>query len=357
LEALGGFDSTLRGLVAAGLLSEPDIVERVTELNDASRRNRNTIVTVDSVNRLLLKRSSVPLYSAKREAESYARLTLHHSHLGAVVPRSFGYSQELDSLILEYVVSSESMRSLLLRRIESGVIRRSHALGRILGGLHASDASSKWPILDPPSTDGARVDYGGNRSSAQPSLLEEAVLSSLPQLERRLSEIWQPASVIHGDIRLDNWLVGVSPINRSRTWLVDWESAGVGDPAWDVGSFLGEVLAVWIQSIPIWRTPVSSDELQLAGLPLNRAQTAIRAFWTAYAGEVSAGAGPWEPLPQLLIRSTIFAAARLMYCALESAAVVRGTRLELEALVGVARNILERPLEATTSLLGLQLSS
>lgn len=50
---------------------------------------------------------------------------------------------------------------------------------------------------------------------------------------------WRTGTLVHGDLRCANALLDRSEM---RLWLVDWELACSGDPAWDLGSVLADLL-------------------------------------------------------------------------------------------------------------------
>lgn len=55
---------------------------------------------------------------------------------------------------------------------------------------------------------------------------------------RALRHAWSEQCLVHGDVRLANVLV-----SNDRTWLVDWECACAGDPAFDLGGAAADILA------------------------------------------------------------------------------------------------------------------
>jgi aminoglycoside phosphotransferase (APT) family kinase protein len=179
------------------------------------------------------------------------------------------------------------------------------------------------------------------------------LIQGSPELCAALDDLFasrSDESVIHGDVRWDNFL---AVRGTSRRWtgleLIDWELCGVGDPAVDVGCFLGEYLRAWLQSIPI-ADPRDAGRLRgHARLPLRRMRPAARAFWAAYIDH--RGATPRE-LRATLHRSSRFAAVRLLTAALEEAQAVGELRWSMLHLLSLGRNILERP-GKTAELLGL----
>ena len=67
--------------------------------------------------------------------------------------------------------------------------------------------------------------------------------------------MWRDETLIHGDIKSDNILVG-PPRDRHEAqedtvWFVDWEFVQIGDPAWDLASALHDFMIFWTSSMPL----------------------------------------------------------------------------------------------------------
>lgn len=150
-------------------------------------------------------------------------------------------------------------------------------VGRGLAILHSA-AHGRFPAVDNPVQTHGRC---------TPEMLGHAPVSYLevlrllqtePELNhilRQLRASWQPTALIHGDPKTDNVLVMRNRCDR-RPVLVDWELIGVGDPAWDCGSFIGSLCYLWIESL---RPGI--DVSHYAGAS-NRILAAIRQFWHSY---------------------------------------------------------------------------
>jgi thiamine kinase-like enzyme len=56
--------------------------------------------------------------------------------------------------------------------------------------------------------------------------------------------MWQPTAFVHSDARFINFMMPYAhqPNKQSPFWAIDLEMAGMGDAAWDVGYFIGELL-------------------------------------------------------------------------------------------------------------------
>ena len=64
--------------------------------------------------------------------------------------------------------------------------------------------------------------------------------------------------------------------------LIDWEVAGPGPAAFDVGTVLAEYLGAWIGSIPIVEPADPGRLVARARHPLDRMRPAVHEFWSAY---------------------------------------------------------------------------
>ncbi len=156
-------------------------------------------------------------------------------------------------------------------------------------------------------------------------------------------------TTIHGDVRLENLLAvrrGVSG-RRTRVQLIDWEFASVGDPAVDVGAFLGEHLRVWLLTF----SRVTDAALQRSRAELIRLQPAVAAFWVAYARDRQLSA---TALNAILRRGVRYAGARLIGVAVEEAQSQSELSSSLEDTVRIGAEILRRPEQAGPQLLGLR---
>jgi thiamine kinase-like enzyme len=162
---------------------------------------------------------------------------------------------------------------------------------------------------------------------------------------------WRAHTLIHGDLKWANCMVTSAGTGRRKGLkLVDWEHSSVGDPCWDVGSVFNDYLSFWLLSIPITGEDPPDRFLQLARYPLDKMQSAIRAFWMAYVrrmGLDAATASDW------LLRATRYSAARLVYTAYEQSQMAYQMTGNAVCYLQLSLNMLQRPMEAAITLLGI----
>lgn len=147
------------------------------------------------------------------------------------------------------------------------------------------------------------------------------------------------ACLIHGDIRFDNWVVRR---DRAATMIsiFDWEMAGLGDPAWDVGSVCAEAM---MQALRAGAATIA----EATGWPV-AAVPALRDFLGAYA---AAGGSLDLRDPARSDRVSLFAVARLLHVAVEWAEYPQNLDGgDVALIVELARQLLRARQPAAASL-------
>jgi aminoglycoside phosphotransferase (APT) family kinase protein len=358
------------------MLSERQVVDRLIELrlvspativagdlavHDASRRNRNFKVVSDGAPSFLVKQGfgAEGRATLTNEAAVYRVLASGGPDLVRHVPQFHGWDPDHAMLVLELVESAHSLTEHQARGRFSQQVARS--VGRALGALHAipvepNDPTGLYPTA-PFALSVHRPEVSWLRDISEANIELIKLLQGAPGLPELLDELrasWQPHSIVHNDYKSENCMVVRGRGGRGTgIRLVDWESAGVGDPGWDAGSVFGDYLASWLASIPITGQDPPERFPELARFPLERMRPALRAFWEAYVG--AAGLTPMEG-DQRLVQAARFSATRLLQTAFEQTQA--GSRLTgtTMCLLQVAVNILRRPHEAAVRLLGIPLT-
>lgn len=332
---------------------------------EATRRNRNLKVLRAEGPSLFLKQAGQwdpqSVGTLRTEAALYqlanATPETPFAVLRPLLPRFHGFDPDRNVLVLEGLTGAESlhMRQLRENAIGPDVAR---AVGTALGIVHrelkverAAPAVPQGTFRSQPPWILSAADMAGQPvqgvSGAGLQLFQ--VLHRYPEFPRLLAELrtgWQIETLIHGDVKWDNFLV--SPDGKSAH-LVDWELADFGDPSWDAGAVLQGFLTSWIVSIqsPPGAPGGSAD---FAQLPLPRLRPAIRAFWNAYVQALGVDRAEAD---RRLDRAVRYGAARMVQTAYEFLQYSTEITGPAVWLLQVSQNLLKDPRRGTVELFAL----
>jgi aminoglycoside phosphotransferase (APT) family kinase protein len=302
-------------LLARRLISRRSIVSGRLRVADVSSRNRNFRVSAGSGESYLVKQGLAPdsAHTLANEAALYRRL----APVAAWIPRLLVEDAERELLVLEWIDGGEALD----RRGRCSAAQAA-ALGRVLAGLHAIAPDDEelrrdapWVLaLHRPPLDAVRYLSGASAELVAALQRDAAACRALDELD----EGWSADALVHRDVKWANCVAHGGAIA-----LVDWEMAGWGDPATDVGSALGEFAG---------RSPVAG------------------AFWRAYAGARRLDA---FAATELLERALRHAGARLLQTAYEHAQEIPSLDARAADGLGAARDLLVSPRDAAARRLGI----
>jgi aminoglycoside phosphotransferase (APT) family kinase protein len=338
------------------LLSPRAVVDGRFRVVDSSRLHPVFVVTAQD-RCFVLKLGGA---AVAREAAVLARLSLADRSGTSMspFPALVAYDGSEGALIFESAPNARDLAAHHARGRFSCALARE--AGRALALTHALPPAALQALPDPQrpasSNHVHRPDLDTLRTLTAAATDLTRVIQGSDELCAELDELFASRAgeaVIHGDVRWDNFVVTRDASRRwTRLQLIDWELCGVGDPAVDVGSFLGEYLRAWLRSIPVADPEDAGRLLPHARLPLRRMRPAVRAFWAAYVHHRRTTS---HELRATLHRSSRFAAVRLLTAALEEAQALGELRWSGLHLLGLGQNILRHPDEAAY-LLGIGVS-
>lgn len=352
-------------LLAAGLLSSRDVVDGDLVLRDMSRRNANVQVLDATGTGFFLKRA----VGAERRATLRHEAAVYESFwrdpaaepLRRHLPR-LCHDDDLGVLVLEMRGGARNLREHYARR---GRFSRAvaAALGDALAALHRLDGGWAAGLARPPGMDG--VPWVLSFSSCDAQAFSEysdgciallRIIQQQPGFAARLEGAragWSPQCLVHNDVRWDNWVLAPRPDGGGKpdVWLVDWELAGVGDPAWDVGSVFAGYLTLWLLSLPATPDTPPEELPRHARWPLDRMHPAIGAFWSRYVRRRELDAAS---AAETLLRSVVLAAARVLQTAVEGTQDHPEPTADAVLALQLTENMLARPQDAARSLLGIE---
>jgi thiamine kinase-like enzyme len=353
-------------LLGHKLVKENSIIEQDLTVADISHRNNNLMVMSDKAPCYLLKQGidKDTKETIANEASIYQHL--HSNHLTRkmtqYLPRYYGYNKEKHLLILELFSNAKTLRMYPVRKGRFSVIL-ARKIGEVLGTLHQTTAIKREEKHDsnlsntaPPwilSIHRPSLRLFKNLTNGNIRLIR--IIQKFPELCMKLDSLrdqWHIESLIHQDIKWDNFLLIGNSGKDINLKLIDWELSRLGDPCWDVGSVFADYLSFWIMSIPVTGETPPDKFPDLAQYPLQRVQPAILSFWKSYTKQMKLDdniADEW------LIRSVKYAAARLIQTAFEQLQTVIYLNSNSIICLQLCFNMLQRPIETSAQLLGIPL--
>jgi Ser/Thr protein kinase RdoA (MazF antagonist) len=325
----------LRVLIACGWLTAAEAADQGVKIDTLTRAHQVVRVTALDGRAVIVKQPTPEARQSGRnlDRELYVyRLAGWIDALSKTLPAPLLIDEMRQLLVFESLALQRNWPSELeIEPISAPSVAK--LLGQAMASWHRE---TKDIALEPSPApgilhiaDSIETALEGRSSSAQAFLRSLTADLEFCEALREGAEVYQPACLIHGDIRPDNWVVRRDRVPNTLK-VIDWEMSGLGDPAWDIGSACAESI------LQVVRTEVSAIPDASGWPPL--AASALREFLCGYAavqGRIDASdSATWD-------RVALMAATRLLHVAGEWAEYpynIDGGGVD--QIVGQARNLL-----------------
>lgn len=353
-------------LMERGWLPPAAVVDGDVTMVEASRRNKNLKVLRNEGPALFLKQAGQwdpqSMNTLRVEAVVYqlANSDTPFQALRPLLPAFHGFDPDRHVLVLAALPGAESLHVRQLREnaISPEVAR---ALGAALGGVHRDVRKDRAAAAVPQGTFQAQppwilsaAEFAGQPvqgvSGAGLQLFQ--VLQRYPEFPKLLAELrqgWRVETLVHGDIKWDNFLVATGEDGKHSVHLIDWELADWGDPSWDAGAVLQGFLTSWVISIQPG-VGQGANPADFAQLPLAKLRPAVRAFWNAYVEALGVDRAEAD---RRLDRAVRYGAARMVQTAYELLQFSHEIAGPAVWLLQMSLNLLKDPRRGTVELFAL----
>jgi thiamine kinase-like enzyme len=353
-------------LISRGLITTQSVVSGDFVLIETGRRNRNFKVLRRSGPGLFVKQikssEALAIATLEREGLFYSRLRSDPSsaQLRAITPEFVDYDARRHALIVRLLDGYESIAD-HQRRIGRVSTQVAQLLGECLAGYHATAQRMPPELVDrklfpcdlPWVMNMRDVGYPVLQHYGPVGTQLASAMQQFPGFLDRLATLrplWKIDSLTHGDMKWDNCMLPVNGSAESgapgELRIIDWELVDLGDGAWDVATVFKEFVMIWLlaatNAVPAYASPSVSLEAM---------QSAIRAFWNAYAlkrGFNAAGRALY------LDRSIRFCSARLTVAVLEYLYASPQMTSLMMTMLQLASNILQAHEWARTAVFGFE---
>jgi len=230
----------LHALVEEGMLDVNAVLAGAVEIEQASRSNHVGVVRLDDQPIFVLKRNHIAVdhvHPFAAEVAAYRWLASDRDR-ATLAPLLLAVVAD-DVMVLEHVADAQSFGDAFVASPADQTALLSN-LGRQLGTLHSSPSDHECLSERRPWVLGLPRGVVPDIFASDPEIAAMVGdIGASPGLRAALEELesrWAPLVPCHGDVKFDNIVLGTVGRSRGerRMWLLDWEFAGLGLPAWDL---------------------------------------------------------------------------------------------------------------------------
>ncbi len=355
-------------LLDKGYITPDSLLDGTFTAHSMSSRNASYLVNRDAETATALFVKQVQVFDAEKvetlrtEATCYwlANNEAAYAQLNTFLPRYRAFDPQNHILVTEAVRGAVSLNSFYLqhRQFPPALGARQAELlssfHKTIGASVQDGPSFRLFKKQPPtvfvwSAAGFRH-YGGQRSEAERQMVQLITQNGeYMQKIAAVREQWQTTSLIHGDIKPDNFLINSDAFatHQYDLRLIDWETADIGDPCWDAAAVFQSYLFYWVFSEPLGNPPTPGDDF---GFSLDAMQPSMRQFWQTYARLME-----WtDSDARANLQKTVgYCALKLIHTCYESIAQSPALTPQTARLLQLSLNLLRNPNQAIEAVFGL----
>lgn len=355
-------------LLDKGFISYESFMDKGLTIHMASSRNTGFIVNKSEENALFVKQvrafDQEKIETLRAEATCYwlANNEAEYGELKKFLPRFFHFDHFNYILVLEFITGSQDLQAFYsqYRYFPTEIGRQlANVLASYHKDIYRTIQKGKSAQLFRKAVPGPFLMFGDQLAYMNPRNKVEEQLHSLIRQQEGFSEKvaairteWLPSSLIHGDIKPNNFLINQDCLETGHfnLRLIDWEIADLGDPAWDVAAVLQSYLLMWVMS-DTGEEAVS--QVNAAAFQLEDMQPGIREFWSAYCQAMGLSGAKEEVF---LLKTTRFCAVKLLHTSYESSVLSGQLPPQSAKMLQLSFNLLQSPNEAIESLFAIPLN-
>ena len=310
---------------------------------------------INPQNIYLLQKDATSQYLFKNDSD-YAKTASY-------VPAYYGYDSNEHVLVTELLPNAKNLHEIISEK-KSFDLKHAEDMGEIIASYHF-DISEKQkenkslqffsgmiPWVLRISDKKEKFEWnsaGADKGSTIIKIIreDEAFLSPIEALLKQ----WKATSLIHGDIKWVNFIVGKQyGASEESLQLIDWEVADIGDPLWDVAGVFQSYLSGWIMSFD----PDVNKHQQLPNyefFKLEDMKPAMQAFWKKYC---EARGFTKKEIQQAYRTAVGYTACRLIQTAIESNLSYQQHTTSSGRMLQLCKNLLTDSEKAAQELFGMK---
>ena len=352
-------------LLDKGYLSPDALLDGTFTAHPTSSRNTNYLINRDNAggDALFVKQVQVwdeeKIQTLRTEATCYwlANNEAEYAQLNEFLPRYIAFDPQNHILITQAVDGAINLNEFYLQQ-KNFPLALATRQAELLSAFHKTITKA---VQDGPSLRLFRrqqptvflwnasgfPNYGAQRSKAEQQMVQLITQNGdyMQKLEAVRAQ-WRATSLTHGDIKPANFLINrtCSQTNQYDLRLIDWETADIGDPCWDVAAIFQSYLFYWVMYEPLAGQSAQTNY----GFALDMMQPSMRQFWRNYVGLME-----WttDEARQNLLKTVGYCALKLIHTCYESIQQAPSMSTHTARMLQLSLNMLRSPEEAIRTVL------
>lgn len=364
---LTGFDLP-HYLLDKGFLEYEEVFNQGLSIKSASSRNTGFIVNGDQQNGLFVKQvrsfDQEKIETLRAEATCYwlAQNDEDYANLKDFLPRFHYFDQNNNILIVEHIAGSQDLHN-FYQENKVYPLPIAKRIAALLASYHQNIFQSvrekrsfqlfRKSVPPPFIMFGEQMKFVKPRNEAEQQMQQLIVdQKGFTEEVARIKQEWQTSSLIHGDIKPNNFLINRDCLKTGNydLRLIDWEIADLGDPCWDVAAVFQAYLLVWLMEDAHRPENETSDGHQ-QGIQLEHLQPSMIEFWKTYCQLMQYAAAEQE---KVLRKTTQYCAVKLLHTCFETAVSTQKLRPFNAKMLQLSYNMIQSTDEAIDSLFALK---
>lgn len=309
---------------------------------------------INTQNIYLLQKDATSLYLIKNDKD--------YAETANYVPAYFGYDSSEHVLVTELLPNAKNLHEVISEE-KKCTIKQGEDMGKIIASYHFNIRKKQednkslqffsgiipWALRIPDKRE--KFDWNHSDSDKGNNIID--IIRKDAEFSAEITKLyknWQATSLIHGDIKWLNFIVGKKfGETEESLQLIDWEVSDIGDPLWDVAGVFQSYLSAWIMSF----SPDMSKHEQLpeySFFDLEKMKPVMQAFWKSYC---TARKFNDEERKAAYTTSLGYTACRLIQTAIESNLSYKQNLSSSARMVQLCRNMLTDTEKASQELFGM----
>ncbi|WP_353929880.1 phosphotransferase [Okeanomitos corallinicola TIOX110] len=368
-------------LISKGICNQED--ESLSKIEPKPAKNFNLLINLPDGRQLLVKQERLTK-EGKIRGEFLEEWQIHNfyqtfpeiSHIRSSLSEVIHFDEENSIIVFNYL---NDYRDLSEFHAKENIfpVEIAHSIGETLATIHhlTLNNSDYQKFFQTSETIKSQINYDLTRGLERitPEVFGSVTAEGLKffslyqkydNLGKAIAELSQAINLCcltHNDLKLNNILLSKgwesqinqtdANVNHNIIRLIDWEDAGWGDPASDLGAMIASYLQIWLYSMVTSKTIPIENSLRLAAIPLALLQPSLSALVTAYFANFPE---ILEQRPDFLNRVIQFAGFSLIRSIQAKLQHERSFGNPGICILQVSKSLLCRPQASVTTIFGME---